>query len=123
MASPPLNPFIFDSLPSADTQIDFYEEEDVDQLDSDSEVDDDPDSLSAKKGSSKKDGKRIPGQTLLPGARLETIIQADGTRKHCRSNHERPTNLKYCIRRHWPPRNVEGGLLPRLHRNSECSVG
>jgi hypothetical protein len=59
-------------------QMDFYEEEDIDQLDSDSEVDDDPDASSAKKGSSKKDGKRIAGQTLLPAARLESIIQADG---------------------------------------------
>jgi hypothetical protein len=60
-------------------QIDFYEEEDVDELDSDSDVDDDQDASSAKKGSSKKDGKRIPGQSLLPATRLESIIQADGT--------------------------------------------
>ena len=56
------------------------ENEDIDQLGSRSEVDDEPEvesSASVKKGS-KEDGKRIPGQTLLATARLENILQADG---------------------------------------------
>jgi hypothetical protein len=81
MASHPLDPSFFAATASADMQMDFYEEEDVDQLDSDSDVDDDQDASSAKKGSSKKEGKRIPGHTLLPASRLDSIIQADGAWK------------------------------------------
>lgn len=62
-------------------QVDDFEEEneDIDQLDSDSEVEDDPEtaSINMKKGW-RKEGKRIPGQTLLNMNRLESIIKADG---------------------------------------------
>jgi DNA polymerase epsilon subunit 4 len=64
-------------------QVDDFEEEneDIDQLDSDSEVEveDDPETTSAsvKKGW-KKDGKRTPGQTVIPVNRLDNILHADG---------------------------------------------
>lgn len=63
-------------------QMDWHEDEDVDQLDSDSDVEEDPDASSAsvRKGS-RREGKRTPGQTLMPTARLESILHADGA--HC----------------------------------------
>ena len=63
-------------------QMDWHEDEDenIDQLDSDSEPEDDRNAspTGAKKGSSRGEGKRKAGQTLLPVARLENIVQADG---------------------------------------------
>jgi len=82
MASRSIDPSLLSPPPSMEPmQVDDFEEEneDIDQLDSDSEVDEDPEASSAsvKKGS-RKDGKRIPGQTLLAMNRLENIMQADG---------------------------------------------
>lgn len=63
-------------------QMDWHEEEDenIDQLDSDSEPEEDPSAspTSGKKAPSRGEGKRKAGQTLLPVARLESIVQADG---------------------------------------------
>jgi hypothetical protein len=122
MASHSLDPSFFDPPVPADIPMDFYEEEDVDQLDSDSEADDDLDASSAKKGSSKKEGKRIPGQTLLPATRLESIIQADGACKQ-QKDHVRPANVQCYFRRHRPLGNVERGLLPPLHCDCMCFTG
>jgi len=52
----------------------------VDQLDSDSEVDElaDPAKPKPPKGGGSRPGERAPGYTLLPAVRLENMIQAEG---------------------------------------------
>lgn len=52
----------------------------VDQLDSDSEIDEntDPSKPSTSKKTSSKPGERSPGHTLLPNVRLYNILQAEG---------------------------------------------
>ncbi|KAF8195362.1 hypothetical protein BJ912DRAFT_1056618 [Pholiota molesta] len=51
----------------------------VDQLDSDTDPEVDTAKPTApKNGNAIRPGERIPGHTLLPGVRLENIIQADG---------------------------------------------
>lgn len=81
MASLSLEPSFVTTSTPADHQMDFYEEEDVDQLDSDSEVGDEHDESSASsKGYNRAEGRRIPGQTLLPAARMDSIINANGMR-------------------------------------------
>lgn len=52
-------------------------EDEVDQLESDSEVEETGNDASAKKNEQGA-GQRTPGQTLLPAVRLENIIQAEG---------------------------------------------
>jgi hypothetical protein len=60
-------------------EIDSEPEDEVDELDSDSDVDEQGASTSTKKnGVGKSGGERIPGHSLLPALRLENIIQADG---------------------------------------------
>ncbi|KDQ62431.1 hypothetical protein JAAARDRAFT_203570 [Jaapia argillacea MUCL 33604] len=59
------------------------EDEDVDQLDSDTDVEQTPasggpSSASTKKPRSRKSAERKPGHTLLPAARVENILHADG---------------------------------------------
>lgn len=88
MASRSIDPSLLSPPPSMEPmQVDDFEEEneDIDQLDSDSEVEveDDPEttSVSVKKGW-KKDGKRIPGQTVIPVNRLDNILHADGEYSH-----------------------------------------
>lgn len=81
MASISLEPSFVTTLTPSDQQMDFYEEEEVDQLDSDSDAGDQPDVSSASsKGYNRAEGKRTPGQTLLPLERMESIINAGGTR-------------------------------------------
>jgi len=56
-------------------------EDEVDQLDSDSDGEDsEPDASNAsmKKSGSGRGGERTPGHSVLPALRLENIIQADG---------------------------------------------
>ncbi|KAH9950537.1 hypothetical protein B0H21DRAFT_497045 [Amylocystis lapponica] len=63
------------------------DEEEVDQLDSDLDGEDD---MHAEDGSSastsetrqKGDGERVPGHTLIPATRIESIMHADGSGGH-----------------------------------------
>lgn len=66
--------------PIEDNDIETEAEDEVDQLDTDSDTEElgGPGS-SSKKGGSGPSGERIPGRSLLPATRLENIIQADGT--------------------------------------------
>jgi len=51
-------------------------EDEVDQLDSESDADASELDISTKNGGS--GGQRMPGHSLIPALRLENIIQADG---------------------------------------------
>ncbi|KAF7973738.1 hypothetical protein HWV62_14312 [Athelia sp. TMB] len=83
MASMSVEPSFVTTLDPSDQQMDFYEEEEVDQLDSDSDTGDQPDESSASsKGYNRAEGRRIPGQTLLPSARMDSIINAGDTIPH-----------------------------------------
>ncbi|KAF7982905.1 hypothetical protein HWV62_25170 [Athelia sp. TMB] len=83
MASMSVEPSFVTTLDPSDQQMDFYEEEEVDQLDSDSDTGDQPDESSASsKGYNRAEGRRIPGQTLLPPARMDSIINAGDTIPH-----------------------------------------
>jgi hypothetical protein len=55
-------------------------EEEIDQLDSDSDAppEQQPDSSNHKKPTRSKAGERIPGQALIPAGRIENILQSDG---------------------------------------------
>ncbi|KAF9013416.1 hypothetical protein BDQ17DRAFT_1321260 [Cyathus striatus] len=64
-------------LPSSTADIESDVEDEVDQLDSDSDLDDQDDD-SAATSTNVRAGQRTPGQPLLPSARMENIIQADG---------------------------------------------
>ena len=70
------------SLPPTDTINAFSQsgddEEEIDQLDSDSDQDEQiPTSSSAKK-SRRRSGERLPGQPLLPASKLTEILKNDG---------------------------------------------
>lgn len=76
MSSPPSSSF----LPFAEPiEVDTEAEDEVDQLDSDSEAEDHALGTSSKKTGSSRETDRPPGQSLLPALRLESIIKADGT--------------------------------------------
>ncbi|KAF8158285.1 hypothetical protein B0H34DRAFT_448808 [Crassisporium funariophilum] len=66
---PQSNPVAYESDVEAELE--------VDQLDSDSDIED-PTKTSASKNGTGKAGERAPGHTLLPAVRLENMIQADG---------------------------------------------
>jgi hypothetical protein len=82
MATPSAEPSVAEQQFS--DPVDYSENEDeVDQLDSDSEPQDnvvnlDASSTSSQKDGSGNDGVRQPGHSLLPVVRLENIIQAEG---------------------------------------------
>ena len=71
------------SLPPTDTINAFSQsgddEEEVDQLDSDSDQDDQIPVRTSTKKSRRKSGERLPGQPLLPPSRLTEILKSDGT--------------------------------------------
>jgi hypothetical protein len=70
-----------DSLPPTESISVVYsdnEDEEVDQLDSDFE-DEIPVGSSTTKRARRRSGERLPGQTILPAAKIESILQADGT--------------------------------------------
>lgn len=59
---------------------DIEAELEVDQLDSDSDIDDaeDPTNPNNSKNGTGRAGERLPGHTLLSAVRIENMIQADG---------------------------------------------
>ena len=81
MASYPINPSLLEKSSNVTGAPEIPEsevEDEVDQLDSDSEVDETANEASAKKNDPTGD-QRVPGQSLLPAVRLENIITAEGT--------------------------------------------
>ena len=81
MASFPINSSLLDMSPNPTGAPEIPEsdvEDEVDQLDSDSEVGETANEALAKKNDP-IDGQRVPGQSLLPAVRLENIITAEGT--------------------------------------------
>jgi len=71
------------SLPPTDTINAFSQsgddEEEIDQLDSDSDQDEQIPVSSSTKKSRRRSGERLPGQPLLPASKLNEILKADGT--------------------------------------------
>jgi hypothetical protein len=83
MASQSIDPSVFEQQQPLSEPLDYSENDDeVDQLDSDSDQDNkanvEVSSVSSQKFNAGRDGERIPGHSLLPVLRLENIIQADG---------------------------------------------
>jgi hypothetical protein len=83
MTSHPFDPAVLiHPLPSEHVRVSYSENEDeVDQLDSESEVEavePDASSISLQKPEIVEE-KRIPGSSLLPSTRIENIIQAECT--------------------------------------------
>ena len=81
MASYPINPSLLEKSSNITGTPEIPEsevEDEVDQLDSDSEVDETVNEAFAKKNDL-TGGQRVPGQSLLPAVRLENIITAEGT--------------------------------------------
>lgn len=70
------------SLPPTDTINAFSQsgddEEEIDQLDSDSDQDEQIPAPSSTKKSRRRSGERIPGQPLLPASKLTEILKNDG---------------------------------------------
>ena len=71
------------SLPPTDTINAFSQsgddEEEIDQLDSDSDQDEQIPISSSTKKSRRRSGERLPGQPLLPASKLNEILKSDGT--------------------------------------------
>jgi len=71
------------SLPPTDTINAFSQsgddEEEIDQLDSDSDQGEQIPTSSSTKRSRRKSGERLPGQPLLPASKLSEILKTDGT--------------------------------------------
>ncbi|KAF9454787.1 hypothetical protein P691DRAFT_199094 [Macrolepiota fuliginosa MF-IS2] len=71
-----------DDIDDAVTESEPDAEEEIDQLDSDSDTALDqqqqPDVPAPKKPPPSRSGERRPGQTLLPTVRIENILQAEG---------------------------------------------
>ena len=71
------------SLPPTDTINAFSQsgddEEEIDQLDSDSDQDEQIPTSSSTKKSRRRSGERLPGQPLLPATKLTEILKNDGT--------------------------------------------
>jgi len=80
MTSPILTSLVPAPAPSPPYESDIEAELEVDQLDSDSEIDEvsDPSKPSTSKQSTSKPGERSPGHTLLPTVRLDNMLQAEG---------------------------------------------
>jgi len=81
MASFPINSSLLEKSSNPTAAPDILEsevEDEVDQLDSDSEVDETANEALTKKNDP-TEGQRVPGQSSLPAVRLENIITADGT--------------------------------------------
>lgn len=55
------------------------DEEEIDQLDSDSDQDEQIPVSSSTKRSRRRSGERLPGQPLLPASKLSEILKTDGT--------------------------------------------
>jgi hypothetical protein len=71
------------SLPPTDTINAFSQsggdEEEIDQLDSDSDQGEQIPIPSSTKKSRRRSGERLPGQPLLPASKLSEILKNDGT--------------------------------------------
>ncbi|KAI0926960.1 hypothetical protein AcW1_007661 [Taiwanofungus camphoratus] len=73
-----------------DEDVDFetdVDEEEIDQLDSDLDGDDeipvgDVSGASSSKARPRRSGERVPGHTLIPATRIENIMHADGSGGH-----------------------------------------
>lgn len=94
------------------------EDDQVDQLESDSDVEvSDPEAMSSFMKNSRQD-ERLPGHTVLPSVRLENIIQADG--KHALQS--TPPFQFHCHTRCYRQScSVKGRALCALCRDGMCS--
>lgn len=115
MASHPIHDHL-NEVPSQIENMDIESEldDEVDQLDSESDADVSELDMSMKNGTG-SGGQRMPGHSLIPALRLENIIQADGKLYVSSTLYLVQVVFRCC----WKPRCFQGGPIYPFNRHSE----